>query len=156
VDTPSELAEKFRRRLLVPWLALLCFPVALGAEALYSQGWDAALGEIAGALNAPFIAGAIGVFAAAMFVLRRRVGHGIGQRVGMVDLSRFAKWWGIDIQSAKDLDALRSAIDDTMPHVVAWVLTEAAFAAAAVSWREPGSRMMTSATAAFILFLARP
>lgn len=148
----------FRQRLLWPWLAFVMVPVCLCIATFSSYGWAGVVGDAASpnALDVPLCAGAATAIAAAISVLRRGVGHGLGQRASIQGLSQLAKWWRLDIHSVKDLDALRFAVDTMAPRVIAWLVAEAAFVAGTAYSRELGARVLTSAVNLFILFVARP
>jgi hypothetical protein len=153
-----DLAQKFRQRLLVPWMAFLSLPVLLSAATFFGYGFEGVLGDVAAkrGLDAALFAGAVSAVAVAHAVLRWKVGCGIGRRASMVDLSGVARWWCLRIDSAKDLDVLRSAVDLMAPRVIAWFVAVAAFTAGTVYSREIGARVLTAAATVLILFMSRP
>jgi hypothetical protein len=154
VDSP-EVSRTLRQRLLALWLLLLSIPVFLTAATLPGHEYDDLFAEATHGVDTVFLAGAAAAFVGALAVVSWQIGGKIGQRAGMVNLSQFAKWTGIRIDSARDLDALRAAIDLMAPRVIAWLVAVAAFVAGTLYSREIAPRLLTAAVTALILFLSR-
>jgi hypothetical protein len=155
VDSP-EVSRTLRRRLFVLWLVLLGIPVLVSVGTLPGREYGDLFGDAATQdVSAVFLAGAAAAVIGSLAVVSWHIGGAIGQRAGMVNLSQFAKWLGIRIESARDLDALRAAIDLMAPRVIAWLVAAAAFVAGNLYSREIAPRLLTTAVTALILFVSR-